>query len=138
MTAWATPYIGLPWAPLGRDRAGVDCFGLYRLALGELTGFWLPSYAERYATTEETAEIERVIHAEADRDWLRVDSVRPLDVAVFRRGRFDSHIGIVLSPSLFIHMIDRDCSKVGRFDDPLYRRILAGCWRHRDMPEFWP
>ena len=34
-------YVGLPWRIGGRDRRGLDCFGLVRLVLAEQAGIIL-------------------------------------------------------------------------------------------------
>ena len=39
---WANAYVGLPWADLGRDRTGCDCWGLARLVYAEQLGIALP------------------------------------------------------------------------------------------------
>jgi hypothetical protein len=45
---WANTYVGLPWKERGRDRGGIDCFGLVRLVLIEQRGVRLPSFAGDY------------------------------------------------------------------------------------------
>lgn len=53
MTIDPRPYVGIHWQPLGRTRAGCDCWGLVRLVLAEQLGVALPScdgydHADRY------------------------------------------------------------------------------------------
>lgn len=128
---WVAPYVGLPWKPHGRVRAGLDCWGLYRLVAGEMTGVWLPSYAERYASPAERAEVAAIIREETANDWFTVDRPQPLDGALFRSGgRHESHIAVVLSPRFFLHMIGEEQSKIGRFDDPEHADTLKGFRRH--------
>ena len=41
LPAWVADYVGLPWEPYGRTRAGVDCWGLVRLVYEERLGICL-------------------------------------------------------------------------------------------------
>lgn len=134
--SWAS-LVGLPYAELGRSREGVDCWGLVRLAYAELAGIDLPSYADGYLATNDRAEINGLITgAKSNGVWSAVDPHRvySLDVVVFRRGRFDSHVGIVVDPSrnLMVHASGHG-SRAEAWTGNLWSPRLVGFWRHRDL-----
>lgn len=43
---WVGYYLGLPYKEKGRDRQGLDDWGLYRLVIAEQFGIALPSFAK--------------------------------------------------------------------------------------------
>lgn len=49
---WATHYVGLPYLAGGRDRAGLDCWGLLRLVYLEQRGIELPQLPGVYVDDE--------------------------------------------------------------------------------------
>ncbi|NMW23861.1 C40 family peptidase, partial [Rhodanobacter denitrificans] len=55
--AWAGPYVGIPYRTHGRDRAGVDCWGLVRLVMAEVFGAELPDYGDTYRDGEDWGAI---------------------------------------------------------------------------------
>ena len=134
--SWAD-LVGLPYADLGRSRAGVDCWGLVRLAFDELAGIDLPSYADGYLSTDDRAEICGLIDgAKGNGAWSAVVSteVEAMDVVVFRRGRFDGHVGLVVNPSrqLMVHAGGLG-SRAELWTGNLWLPRLVGFWRHRDL-----
>lgn len=130
--SWSDRYIGIPYQDFGRDRAGCDCWGLACIIYREELGITLPEYLGAYASTEELGELSALI----DRDkalplWVPVSGpARTFDVALFRRGRWSSHVGIVIRHGLMIHMVADDQAKVQGYEDGPYKHRFIGVYRH--------
>lgn len=131
MTTWSHRWLGLPWLDKGRIRAGCDCWGLGRLVLREEARYDVPSYDDAYLSAAEQAEIAALIGREAASPlWRAVDRPEPFDIAVFRRGRLDSHVAIVTEyPDRVLHMVEGEWSRIDRIDDVHMRRRLVGFQR---------
>lgn len=130
---WSNRYVGIPYAEFGRDRAGCDCYGLACIVYREEMRIGLPDYHGTYSSADEHEEIAALIAGEAASPlWTPVaGEAQPFDIAVFRRGRLDSHVGIVIRPGLMVHMQDEDCAKVVGFEHGPWAHRLKGHWRHR-------
>lgn len=129
MTHWSARYVGIPFADRGRDELGCDCYGLARLVYRVELGIGLPDY-RGYASAEEQAEVAALIAgAAAGPDWLPCDGRRPFDLAVFRRGRLATHVGVIVAPGIMLHMVDEDAAKIERIAGPWASRFV-GAWRH--------
>lgn len=134
MTHWPNRFVGLPQLDHGRDRAGCDCWGLARIVYQEELGVSLPDYLG-YTSVEEHGEIAALIDgAQQLPMWVPVTGT-PLafDLAVFRRGRLSTHIGIVVRRGLMLHMAGEDGAKLERYDGGAWRHRLTGHWRHVDV-----
>lgn len=127
MTSWPNAFVGIPYAALGRARSGADCWGLAAIVYQETLGIKLPDYLG-YASVDEHAEIDALIAgAEASPLWqARQGSVRPYDIAVFRRGRLSTHLGIVIQPGLMLHMVDEDRAKIESYQSGRWGNRLVG------------
>ena len=44
LPAWTADYVGLPFKEGGRDRQGLDCYGLLRLVINERFAGTVPEY----------------------------------------------------------------------------------------------
>lgn len=64
---WAGRYIGLPFTEHGRDRGGIDCWGLARLVLLEQFDISLPSLAHEYRRTADVSRIAGLMEREIPR-----------------------------------------------------------------------
>lgn len=123
-----SPYLGIPYVERGRDRDGVDCYGLVFLIYREVLGIELP----RYEGAPDWRELEAVEAMLDDRltEWIEVPKrdVRFGDVIVTRyQGR--RHIGISLGGSSYFH-----AGGCGTTNEDLGRafwnRRVEGCYRH--------
>lgn len=136
---WVAPYIGLPWQTMGRDRDGLDCWGLVRLVLAERFDIDVPAYAEGGWRSQRKADdlraLETFIRGHMRDDWRSVGWVgrREGDGVLFNvRGR-PLHIGLIVSPDWFLHIQAGHDAAVERFDSIAWRDRVHGAFRHRLM-----
>lgn len=131
MKHWSTDFIGLPYVEFGRDRRGVDCWGLAKLVYAEILGIELPSYIERYTSPEERRELDALIHSVADGEtWARPVRATTFDIVVFRRGHMEAHVGIVVSPGLMLHTSAGDHSRLEHYGSGRWAHRLTGVYRY--------
>lgn len=130
---WTNTYVGIPWRDLGRDRLGVDCWGLVRLVYAEQLRLLLPSYVGAYTSVEEHAELSAHIEGVTRSGiWTAIDTAdaQPFDVLVFRRGRLDTHVGLVVEPGLMLHVAAREQAKIEGYAQGRWKHRLNGLYRH--------
>lgn len=129
--SWSDRFIGLPYSEFGRGRAGCDCWGLACLIYREELGLTLPDYVGDYASADEHAEIAALVAGAATSPlWVPVKGAAAFDIAVFRRGRLSTHIGIVIHDRLMIHMAGEDQAKVQTYADGPFKHRFVGHFRH--------
>ncbi|WP_283177494.1 NlpC/P60 family protein [Gemmobacter sp. 24YEA27] len=129
---WSDRFIGIPFEDLGRARGGCDCWGLAWLIYREELGISLPDYLGDYASAEEQGEIAALIGgAEVSPLWAPVSGpAQAFDIAVIRRGRLTSHLGVVVRDGLMIHMEGEDCAKLADYRSGRWSHRLTGIFRH--------
>lgn len=128
-------FVGLAFREKGRDRAGVDCWGLARLVYQE-RGIDLPSYTEGYVSTSERAELDALLSVGAKMfPWVAVapGCERELDIVVFRRGRLDAHVGIVVDRNRMLHVEHGRESCIERYDAHRWALKRSGIYRHAEL-----
>lgn len=123
-------FIGIPFKDGGRDRAGVDCWGLVMLYYHQQLGIELPEF--------------RVSCFETEVIWGMVESARPAwvrlrepDMHCVVAVRLDqarhpgvvNHAGVYVGGGYFLHAISRMGSVLTRTDHPFYRGIIEGYYR---------
>lgn len=104
--SWAAAYVGLPFVDGGRDRRGVDCWGLVRLVYAAERGIDLPSYGEISAA--DLLALARAFTAGAQgAHWPETLHPHPFDVAVMRSGqghRGIVHVGVMVDARRVLHV----------------------------------
>lgn len=135
MEHWSNAFVGIPHLDHGRTLVGCDCWGLVRLVFARQLGIDLPSYAEGYISTDEHAEISALIGgAKESTSWARVDGLAmPFDIAVFRRGRLDAHVGVVVSDGLMLHMAEGAHSCLEHYRGGKWATRRSGVYRHHRL-----
>ena len=124
-------FLGLPFADMGRSRAGVDCWGLVRLVYSEEFGIDLPSYD--YAGSKSREEIDQLITVESTRDWVEVlpGTERAGDLVIMEPGKFKCHTGVVTAPGQLLHVEDGISSAIHDYRRSTFRYPPRQFLRHR-------
>lgn len=130
--AWVAGYVGLPFLSGGRDRAGLDCWGLVRLVLAERFGLDLPSYAGAYRDASRALDVAPLIAAERDL-WSPVPdgSARLGDAVLLRVKGWPIHVGLLVARRRILHIEAGIDSVVERLDSPIWRDRTVGLFRYR-------
>lgn len=104
MYSWAADYIGIPFVSGGRDRTGLDCYGLLRLVMAERHGYQLPLLAGDYTNALNVADTSPLFVRE-----VPVICSQPLEgpqegaLAIMQVGGLPCHIGIWCGGGCILH-----------------------------------
>jgi cell wall-associated NlpC family hydrolase len=114
---WAAQYVGIPYVPGGRSRAGADCWGLYSLVMAEQFGLVLPPYEGPNWGSKASA---RAVAAAAEayaRQFERVEAseARLGDAILMRTFGLPVHLGMVVTPGLMLHAEEYQDSVIARY-----------------------
>lgn len=131
---WTDAYIGLPFKEHGRDRSGLDCWGLVRLVLAERFGLELPSFGEAYRGLRDREAIAAAVEAERP-TWapVVVGHETAGDVPLFRMRGAPLHVGVVVRPPLMVHIQRGTGSALEDYRGLRWRDRLLGVYRHPQM-----
>ncbi|MDD9901041.1 MAG: NlpC/P60 family protein [Alphaproteobacteria bacterium] len=128
---WAGHYIGLPFREHGRDRAGLDCWGLVRLVMAEQFGLALPSFAQNYKSTMDLKPIGRLVAAETQK-WSQLSSGEEDagDVVILRVRGVPLHVGLVLGDRHMLHIERGINSAIESYARPHWAERVFGFYRY--------
>lgn len=127
MSAWSDRYLGIPWSREDQGASGTHCWGLVRLVYAEVLDIELDDFGAARTRVENAA-----IVADRRRRWPWREVAQPLafDVVVFRRGRIDDHIGVMVGPRLMLHVDIGGEAIVDDVHAPEWRCRLSAFHRH--------
>lgn len=130
---WAGRYVGLPFAAHGRDRAGLDCWGLVRLVMAEQFARALPSLATCYRRTDDSAGIGQLVLSEIPKWDAVADGEEGLgDVIVLRLRGQPMHVGLVLGDGCMLHVEAGINSAIERYRGSRWAERIYGFYRYRE------
>jgi probable lipoprotein NlpC len=134
MAPWASDYVGIPFKAAGRDRAGLDCWGLVRLVYAEVFKLALPSYSDEYDSVKDAKAVRALIDGHLpEMPWHPVPAkdILPGDGLIFRVGGGPNHVGVAVSPDRFLHVNSgTTLSCIERLHSPLWDRRFIGAYRY--------
>lgn len=135
MMEWFASYVGLPFQSKGRDRSGLDCWGLVRLVYTEQLKVDLPSYGEISAF--DLVRVSREIgSALSSSGWLECKP-KKFACAVMTAGQDDRrlhrapfHVGIYVDDTRILHVEPATDAAVVRATHPSISRRILGCYEY--------
>ena len=128
---WVGHYIGLPFLDRGRDRHGIDCWGLVRLVMSEQFGIPLPSYATEYDSTEKPDQLAPVVDKEKKR-WTKIaPGYEALgNVVVMRMLGQPIHVGLVIGDGRMLHILKGRDATHESYLSPVWKDRITGFYRY--------
>ena len=125
---WSNNYIGIPFKYKGRDETGLDCWGLVRLIYKNEYNISLPSFGDDYSDND----IERIseLIAQYKEGWESIDTPSEGTVVLFKVLGSESHVGIAISDTHFIHAREGYDSAIEAFNSPYWKRRLVGHFKY--------
>jgi cell wall-associated NlpC family hydrolase len=133
--SWASEYVGLSFVDGGRDRRGVDCWGLVRLVYWERLKMPLDDFAAIKAT--DIRGVARAIVSSIDsREWLPVmrGAEQEFDVVVMRGHAggvaVPAHVGIVAPYASVLHVEHGTDAVAPRLVSHTVKDRICGIYRH--------
>jgi cell wall-associated NlpC family hydrolase len=131
LEASAHTWLGTPFVPHGDVcHAGVDCVHLPLRIYAEC-GLALdrafPSYTMDGGDHRGSSQV--IEWLEGDPGFVRTRDTQAGDLGCFRIGRVPHHVGLVLSPTTFVHAMRNYGVIISRLDDPTFARRLMAFYR---------
>lgn len=128
---WTDSYIGIPFLPDGRDRDGLDCYGLVCLVYRDRLGVDLPGIRGIYSQNT-IGCLKRVARAMAEEKlkWRKVDVPALYDVVMLRTGEYAWHVGLVIDKRRMLHVMEGADTMIDEYTGLEWRDRIEGFYRH--------
>lgn len=123
-------YLRIPYLAGGRDRNGLDCWGLARLVYAEQFDIDLPGHDE--ATIEQCDGAGLADYLATHKEgWVRVESPLHGDLVLIRSKGEPYHVGVVIEGGWFIHARSGRSVVAERYGSRLWRPRIEGFYRYQ-------
>lgn len=130
MYEWVKKYVGIPFVSGGRDKTGLDCYGLVRLILTEEYGFDLPVLLGDYTNALNVAETKRLFTENVPiLCGGKISGPEEKAVALMRMCGRLCHIGLYAGDGCIIHSRHKTGVVVERLSSPALRFCVEGWYR---------
>jgi len=124
-------YIGIPYKHMGRDKSGLDCWGLVKLIYKDILDIVLWDIGEEYPENW-SFKGKDLFMENYRKQWKRVTEPQTWDVVLLRNGgEVINHAGVMLKKGTFIH-----CIKTGvvlsDVSEKIWKPQVAGFYRYKN------
>jgi cell wall-associated NlpC family hydrolase len=122
-------YVGIPWKTNGRDRNGLDCWGLGYLVYRELLGIELPSYSAEYTSAMDRKTIRELVSGRPPDNWVKVGDPQPGD-GVLLHAFNGAHMGVVVGGGRMLHIQEGSSSCIESYTSLKIAHNIEGFYRY--------
>ena len=131
LPSWAAEYVGLPYRKHGRDRSGVDCWGLLCLIWQERLGGPRAAYeGVDWYRGQTPARIGSDALAYASQyTEIPLGTEQLGDGLLLRMRGHPFHVGLVLAPGWMIHTHEAAGSVVERYRTMTWEKRISAVYR---------
>ena len=126
---WSNKYVNIPFKDGGRDINGCDCWGLVRLVYQQEFSIDLPSFSGEYDVNDPKLLHEKI--AQHKEGWEVLGEPEPGCVVLFRMFGAESHIGVAISSTQFLHAREKYASAVENFSSTEWKNRIVGYYKYR-------
>lgn len=121
---WWSKYIGIPFKELGRDKEGVDCWGLIKIVYREELGIELPSFVYEDVHDSKIVRVyESTIH-----NWEAGEGDE-FQVGLFRTDPF--HVGLYIDKKYMLHTMEGYSVVLQMHNTALWRKKLLNWYVYK-------
>lgn len=130
---WTDKYVGIPYKSNGRDTSGLDCWGLVCLIYKQEYHIELPSFSEQYANVHDALRIQELFAIQRE-SWQLLDKHEPGSVILFRILGEETHVGVVVDDTRFIHVREGSDCVVDTFTSGKWANRVVGFYKYSEQP----
>ena len=127
---WHNKYIGIPFLDKGRDIHGIDCWGLVRLIYKQEYNIDLPNFSTDYEADD--TEQMRDLLAQYKEGWEKIDGPTEGCIVLFNILGVESHMGIAVSSTHFLHARDGRDSAIESFESVGWKNRITGFYKYSE------
>ena len=120
--------LNVPFKERGRDYEGWDCYGVPFCYFRDVKNIKLPEYLT-YSSIKDYKQLKRMIDG-ARPYWKAVTQPKLGDIAVFRTGKSESHIGLVIDHKRMLHSEKKVGTFIELFNGLVWGLRLEGVYRY--------
>jgi hypothetical protein len=128
---WSNKYINIPFKDGGRDISGCDCWGLVRLVYQQEFSIDLPSFSGEYDVNDPKLLHDKI--AQHKEGWETLAEPEPGCIVLFRMFGSESHIGVAVSSTQFLHAREKYASAIENFSSTEWKNRIVGYYKYREQ-----
>jgi cell wall-associated NlpC family hydrolase len=125
-------YVGIPFKNDGRDKDGLDCWGLVRVVYKDKLNIDLPSYEGVFVdTSKDTFNKIGELMATNQNSWEKVENPKPLDVLLIRvNGGVPSHVAVYVGDDWMLHTMEGMDVTMEKTSSIRWNKRIVGAYRY--------